>query len=382
MDHFLNKIESLVDKVEDESRLSPEPMVSVFMTTYNHENYISQALDGVLMQQVDFPYEIVVGEDKSTDRTREIVCKYQRRHPDKIRLRLSRENLYSQKLKPGWGVLRACRGKYIALCEGDDYWTDPLKLQKQVDLLEAEPEISACYTNAAIVNENGSAQPSVYMGAGSPGSLMVQHKKTCRAQADILSCLGIPTCTVCCRAQYVRTMPEWTCHVPTGDWALAMVLAEHGPIKYMDEITATYRRHRGGVWSSLEAEQSWKQLLSRLEIYRGHAAPDMQPFIADAIQSQKRAMCRHFTGLLVAKLEKNKRVDADFDEKELAGLLGKKECRRIRMDAWEVLFQRAYFKKAKSLARKRVIGLIARCPEWLARKGSVGQALRALTGRI
>lgn len=92
------------------------------------------------MQQTSFPYEIVIGDDRSTDRTREIVQDYQKCYPDKIQLRLAREKLYSQGLKQNIGVLNACRGKYIAMCEDDDYWTDPLKLQKQVDFLEAHPE--------------------------------------------------------------------------------------------------------------------------------------------------------------------------------------------------------------------------------------------------
>ena len=141
----LKRIDNLVDKVEDWSRLPVEPLVSVYMITYNHEKFIAQALDGILMQEVDFPYEIVIGEDKSTDRTRAVVCEYQRRHPDKIRLHLSRENLFRQKLA-GLGPLAACRGKYIAMCEGDDYWTDPQKLQKQVAVLEAEPEVSFVFT--------------------------------------------------------------------------------------------------------------------------------------------------------------------------------------------------------------------------------------------
>jgi len=114
------------------------------MITYNHETYIREAIDSVLMQQVNFPYEIVIGEDHSTDATRTIVRDYQRRHPDKIRLRLSRENLYSRKLDPGTATHCACRGKYIALLEGDDYWTDPLKLQKQVDFMEAHTTCTYC----------------------------------------------------------------------------------------------------------------------------------------------------------------------------------------------------------------------------------------------
>ena len=105
MEHIITQINAQTDKVDDWSCLPEDPLVSVFMTTYNHGRFIAQALDGILMQEVDFSYEIVIGEDKSTDRTREIVCEYQRKHPAKIRLHLSKENLYSKNLKPGWAVM-------------------------------------------------------------------------------------------------------------------------------------------------------------------------------------------------------------------------------------------------------------------------------------
>ena len=240
----LKRIDNLVDKVEDWSRLPVEPLVSVYMITYNHEKFIAQALDGILMQEVDFPYEIVIGEDKSTDRTRAVVCEYQRRHPDKIRLHLSRENLFRQKLA-GLGPLAACRGKYIAMCEGDDYWTDPKKLQKQVAILESEPDVSGCFSNAAIVNDTGDAQPSAWLGSGSPASFGRKPQKTYLSQSDMIRGHCIPTCTLFARADLIREMPPWTHQVPTGDWSLAMILTEHGSVKFMDEVTAVYRRHSG-----------------------------------------------------------------------------------------------------------------------------------------
>ena len=112
--------------------------VSVFMITYNHEKYIAEAIDSVLMQKTDFDFDIVIGEDCSTDATRRIVLEYSRKYPDKIKLLLHNVNVgFISNLMY---VLEACTGKYIAMCEGDDYWTDPFKLQKQVDFLEANKE--------------------------------------------------------------------------------------------------------------------------------------------------------------------------------------------------------------------------------------------------
>ncbi len=113
-------------------------MVSVFMITYNHEKFIAEALDSILMQKTDFDFDIVIGEDCSTDATRRIVLEYSRKYPDKIKLLLHNANIgFISNLMY---VLEACTGKYVAMCEGDDYWTDPFKLQKQVDFLEANKE--------------------------------------------------------------------------------------------------------------------------------------------------------------------------------------------------------------------------------------------------
>lgn len=121
---------------------SSEVLVSVFMITYNHENYIEHAIEGVLMQKTSFPIELIIGEDCSTDNTRKIVREYEGRYTEIIKAQYPEKNrgMNNNFLT----VLQSARGKYIALCEGDDYWTDPLKLQKQVDFLEANPEYSLC----------------------------------------------------------------------------------------------------------------------------------------------------------------------------------------------------------------------------------------------
>lgn len=129
----------------------PEPMVSVHISTYQHADFIRDCIDGVLMQETDFPVEIIIGEDESDDGTREICKEYAERYPDTIRLFLHRrENNISIHGQPTGRFQFVysnfmARGKYIAICEGDDYWTDPKKLQKQVDFLEENKEYSYCY---------------------------------------------------------------------------------------------------------------------------------------------------------------------------------------------------------------------------------------------
>jgi glycosyltransferase involved in cell wall biosynthesis len=115
------------------------------MITYNHAPYIAQAIEGVLQQKTNFPFELVIGEDCSTDGTREIVFEYQKKHPDIIRVITSDENVGAK--KNGLRVLKACQGKYIAFCEGDDYWHNPDKLQKQVDYMESHPECGMLFAD-------------------------------------------------------------------------------------------------------------------------------------------------------------------------------------------------------------------------------------------
>jgi glycosyltransferase involved in cell wall biosynthesis len=139
------------DKLES-SKLTKNPLVSVWLLTYNHRNYIDFAVKSALNQKTDFNYEIILGDDFSDDGTREIVKMFYCRYPDKIRLILSTKNLWKD-----YGPLlslelyKECRGKYIATLEGDDFWSDNLKLQKQVDFLERNPKYSLCSTDYNIL---------------------------------------------------------------------------------------------------------------------------------------------------------------------------------------------------------------------------------------
>lgn len=134
-------------ETSDRAKLCKHPVVSVHMITYNHEPYIRQAIEGVMMQQTDFEFELVIGEDCSKDKTREVCFEYQRKYPDKIRVLWWHENVFKLGGN-GTRVSSHCRGEFIAFCEGDDYWTDPLKLQKQVNAMRANPTVTLCFCNA------------------------------------------------------------------------------------------------------------------------------------------------------------------------------------------------------------------------------------------
>jgi len=136
-------------ETSDSGKLCQHPVVSVEMITYNHEPFIRQAIEGVMMQKTDFEFELVIGEDCSTDKTREICFEYQKKYPDKIRVLWWHENV-SKLGGNGCRVRARCRGEFLAFCEGDDYWIDPLKLQKQVDVMRKHPNVGLCFTGAKI----------------------------------------------------------------------------------------------------------------------------------------------------------------------------------------------------------------------------------------
>ncbi len=139
--------------------------ISIMCAVYNHEKYIRQALDGILMQKTNFDYEVIINDDASTDGSANIIMEYQKLYPDKIKAILREENLYSKGVCWHTKLYKYFRGEYIAICEGDDYWTDPMKLQKQIDLLDKHPEYIGCGHNVHIVDDNGEIQYNTPMGA-------------------------------------------------------------------------------------------------------------------------------------------------------------------------------------------------------------------------
>lgn len=212
--------------------------VSVLMVTYNHENFIAQAIDSALMQKVNFEYEIVIGEDCSTDHTRDIVIGYQQRYPDTIRLLLPERN--SGGHKNFVQTYKACQGEYIALLDGDDYWTSPHKLQKQVDFLDSHPECAICFHSVKVICDDCSQGPGIFPPV---------RQKEIYTLKDLLVENFIPTCSTMFRNGLFGEFPDWFYVLPMGDWALLILNAQYGSIGYINEVMGAYRFHSGGVWS-------------------------------------------------------------------------------------------------------------------------------------
>jgi glycosyltransferase involved in cell wall biosynthesis len=215
--------------------------VSVLLMTYNHERFIEQAIESVLSQEVTFDIEIIVSEDRSTDRTREIVLAYRQRHPEKFRLLLSERNLRNNEVVARG--LRAARGLYIAMLDGDDYWTSAHKLQKQAEFLDRHPECAVCFHNAAVIHEDGTRQPYHW---NSPG------QKEISTIEDIWRGNFITTAATMFRRGLISEIPAWYIPMfPITDWPLHILNAEHGTIGYIDEVMSVYRQHGGGLYSPM-----------------------------------------------------------------------------------------------------------------------------------
>ncbi len=215
-----------------------KPLVSICMITYNHEKYIKQAIESVIMQRTNFTYELVIGEDCSTDGTLSICQERQSQHRQTIRLRPRPKNLG---IIPNFlQTLQECAGQYVALCEGDDYWISPDKLQKQVDFLERHPDCASCFHGVNVFNqETGRSEPytSGYSG-----------RRTVYTLDDILEHGAFPaTCSLMMRNGIFADLPEWFHEVTQGDFVVHVLNGLHGTLGFLDETMAVYRVHRGGV---------------------------------------------------------------------------------------------------------------------------------------
>ena len=378
MQHELQTNESQSDILRF-NILKKVPLVSICIVSYNHEEYISEAIESILMQITNFDYEIVIGEDCSTDSTKAIVREYELKYPEIFHAIYQatnvgrQQNIYEH-------TLPECKGKYIAYLEGDDYWTDPYKLQKQVDILEAHPECSACFTNAAVENENGDEQPSVYLGSGRPESLGLRPRRDYLSQIDLIWAWCVPTCTMVMRHEHVKVLPGWLSQIPAGDWGLGMILSERGPFKYLDINTATYRRHQGGVWTGRSAAQQWALLVQLWKTYLPFAPPEASRMLREHLTEGLDHLRRHAIGDMTVQLETGRRAQGQLARQELLAFFGRNGYRGICMDAWERYFQSAYFKGDLQGSRRRLAGLLARHPEWLFRRGSLGQIVRTMRG--
>lgn len=238
------------------------PLVSICCITYNHSLFIHECIDGFMMQETDFDYEIIIHDDASTDGTREVLLEYKNKYPEKFKLVLQDENQWAKGVRGIFSrfTFPLAKGKYIALCEGDDYWTDPLKLQKQVDFLEESEEYVLTYHNANIIDETGKVINQ---------SKLPDIRKKDFSGLELRETKFILTLTMVFR-NCIENYPSNFLNVYNGDIALVSLLGNFGKGKYMDEIKpASYREHDGGVWSKEDViNRKLKSLNTPLELLK------------------------------------------------------------------------------------------------------------------
>lgn len=224
-------------EIMSEWNLKGSLSVSICCITYNHEKFISETIDGFLMQKTTFPFGIIIGEDCSTDDTLEIINEYKSKYPNLIQVLTNDINVGMQKNFER--TFNACTGTYIALCEGDDFWTDAHKLQKQISFLEANSQFAMCCHKSENYNEEEKGITSHYPTINNEEEFVLY---------DLFHTNIANTCTFVYRNYHIQ-LPVFFENLYVGDWPLHMIQAQHGKIKYFPESMSRYRIHSQGVWS-------------------------------------------------------------------------------------------------------------------------------------
>lgn len=217
------------------------PLVSVCLITFNHAKYIRDALEGVLMQNINFEWEFIIADDFSNDGTREILVDYQKKHPQLIKLILQNKNTGPAN---NWiDLLKASQAKYTAYFEGDDFWTDRNKLQTQVDFLEQNTDYSMCFHNVEYRYETKNTPSILGLNSDEP--------ETTTSIDLALRNNYIPSCSVVYRNNYSEDFFNMIPHIKIGDWFLHLYNSQFGKIKYISKVMGVYRIHKAGSWSAI-----------------------------------------------------------------------------------------------------------------------------------
>lgn len=235
-----------------------KPLVSVHLLTYNHAKFIAQSIESVVAQVTDFPFEIVIGDDCSTDGTSAIVDAYAAKYPKLIKVVRGDKNGGPQ--PNSIRILENSKGKYMAALEGDDYWIDPLKLQKQADFMEANPEFSICFTNTRVEFFAGDEEPYI---------LNQDLKRDVFVLDDLIGEQEIwfmGTATLFYTMSSIFPVQPWFYKTKSGDIPMIILAARHGKIKFLPDVTAAYRRHAAGA-SNTDHKDDAVFLRNRIMMY-------------------------------------------------------------------------------------------------------------------
>lgn len=243
-------------------------MVTVFCTTYNHEKYIRQCLDGFVMQKTNFKYEVIIHEDASTDHTADIIKECEKKYPEIIKPIYENENQYKKGIDyVEMFCLNNAKGKYIALCEGDDFWVDEYKLQKQFDSMEKNPSCKLCICKVRAVQETGErleqTYPSIELNTGFYGRFELLEM-ICKEYSFQTSSYFLDKTTL---SKYYKEKPSFLKVAPVGDWPILLYFSQFD-IYYINDEMSCYRKNSVNSFSTIIHNEQSVKILS---FYKGMA---------------------------------------------------------------------------------------------------------------
>jgi glycosyltransferase involved in cell wall biosynthesis len=223
-----------------------QSLISVLVMAYNHEAYIAECLNSILNQKTNFSFEIILGEDDSSDKTRAICIDFAEKYPDKIKLflRLRKDVIYINGSPTGRfnfiESLKSCTGKYVALCDGDDYWTDPLKLQKQVDFLETNKKFGICFHNTRQLNTFDVSKSTIIPNTNLDINYSIE---------DFILSNRTATCSIVFNKDFLGGLPDWFYTLPFGDLGIISIVMKNSNKKgrVLKDIMGVYRLHAQSI---------------------------------------------------------------------------------------------------------------------------------------
>lgn len=233
-------------------------LVSIILITYNQEKYVQQAVESILMQRIEGEVEVIIADDCSSDSTLEVIKSFEQKSPFKFKYLSAQNNLgHPQNYKR---AIQACAGEYIAILEGDDYWTDPCRVQKHVDFLDLHRE-SVMSMNRMILFEE-----SLHKYSPQDWYLNESFEYISGQRLALGNCLGnLSACVI--RKSILDKISDTIFELDVDDWLLGMALSKHGLVAKLKDIMSVYRIHDNGQWSGKTEAEVVERLLSRIEKY-------------------------------------------------------------------------------------------------------------------
>lgn len=325
------------------------PVVSILCATYNHANYIEDAIKGFLFQDTGFPFEIIIADDASTDGTKEIVKQYVAKYPKIIKPIFHYENQYSQGFRPSRYFKKLVKGKYCALCEGDDFWIDSKKLRLQVEGLERNPGLDLSIHPAYMLDMVRQKAKIMYEHGNREVMLPVTAAVASMSQFS-------PTSSYVFRAEAFFSMPFWFFEardLPFGDYFVESIIGRYG-ILYFPEALSVYRRNVPGSYTAMTAQAKQTHLLKRLEsiLFYTRKLSEFSEIPSSALESRLKMVLRDYTNMAISRHSHTMIINAAEIAGRFAVSIDKKDqllvCSRV------FFYFYALLEKAKGIARKLI----------------------------